>query len=224
MKSSIIGSQLSGGTAIKLSSAMSASEIVALLTRHRCPDITQRLVLDQCGRAPFTGGGSGDVYRGVIDGGTQVAIKCPRVYLTNDVDGRKALKHAARELYAWSRLKHENVQELLGLVQFRGCMAMVSPWMDNGTLLDYIKRNPTIDRCQLGVEISTAVAYLHQHGIVHGDIKSSNVLISRDGVTKLTDFGCARLKKGTLGFTTTSSDAMFSMRWAVGDNLWLACA
>ncbi|KAG8696092.1 hypothetical protein FRC08_007375 [Ceratobasidium sp. 394] len=148
----VMGASLSGSTAPKISSAMPASEIISLLTQHRCPDITERLVLNQCGRAPISGGGSGDVYRGALVGGAQVAIKCPRFYLRqDDKDGHKVLKHAARELYVWSRLKHKNVQELLGLAQFRDCMAMVSPWMDNGTLLEYIEHSPNIDRRQLHI-------------------------------------------------------------------------
>ncbi|KAG8685325.1 hypothetical protein FRC08_013178 [Ceratobasidium sp. 394] len=220
MNSSVTGTSLSSSTAPKVSSAMPASEIISLLTQHRCPDITDRLLLDQCGCAPFSGGGSGDVYRGALVGGTQVAIKCPRFYLRqDDQDGHKVLKHAARELYVWSRLKHKNVQELLGLAQFRDCMAMISLWMDNGTLLEYIERYPNVDRRQLCVEISMAVAYLHQHGMIHGDIKSANVLVSSEGVAKLTDFGCTKLKKGTLGFTTTTSSSMFSTRWAAPEIL-----
>ncbi|KAG8710960.1 hypothetical protein FRC09_020850 [Ceratobasidium sp. 395] len=97
-------------------------------------------------------------------------------------------------------------------------MAMVSPWMDNGTLLQYISRNPTVDRYQLCVAISEGVAYLHQSDLIHGDIKSANVLISNEGVAKISDFGCSELKTSTLCFTTTSV-LKLSIRWAAPEIL-----
>ncbi|KAG8687767.1 Adaptor for signal transduction, partial [Ceratobasidium sp. 394] len=193
----------------------SASDIIALLAQHECPDITHELDLSQSGRAPISGGGFGDIYKGALNGGGIVAIKCPRLYLQrDDAKGRKFLKHAARELYVWSRLKHDNILPLLGLAQYRDQMAMLSPWMDNGTLLDYIERNPTVDRCQLFIEVSEGLAYLHKNGAVHGDIKSGNVLVSREGIAKLADFGCTQLKQNTLRFTTTTPNTAISLRWA----------
>ncbi|KAG9101920.1 Adaptor for signal transduction [Ceratobasidium sp. UAMH 11750] len=200
---------------VTVSSAMSASDIIALLVQHECPDITHELDLSQSGRVPISGGGFGDIYKGTLNGGGIVAIKCPRLYLQrDDAKGHKFLKHAARELYVWSRLKHENILPLLGLAQYRDQMAMLSPWMDNGTLLDYIERNPTVDRCQLFIEVSEGLAYLHKNGAVHGDIKSGNVLVSREGVAKLADFGCTQLKQNTLRFTTTTPNTAISLRWA----------
>ncbi|QRV89105.1 Ephrin type-A receptor 10 [Ceratobasidium sp. AG-Ba] len=98
-------------------------------------------------------------------------------------------------------------------------MAMISPWMDNGTLLQYINRNPTVDRHSLCVGIADGVVYLHYNGAVHGDIKSANVLISREGVPKLADFGCTQLKSCTVGFTTTTSAPQISIRWTAPEML-----
>lgn len=56
---------------------------------------------------------------------------------------------AARELFAWSKCDHDNVAKLIGLAVFRGQLAMVSTWMDNGALPDYLKRAPNADRHQL---------------------------------------------------------------------------
>ncbi|KAG9100172.1 hypothetical protein FS749_016035 [Ceratobasidium sp. UAMH 11750] len=207
-----------------VSSTMSASTIISILVQHKCPNITDRLELARCGRAPISGGGFGDIYQGTLSGGERVAIKCPRLYLQqNDTDSHKVLKHAARELYVWSRLKHNNVLELLGLALFRDQMAMISPWMESGALLDYIKRNPTVDRCQLAIDVSEGVAYLHQNDIIHGDIKSMNILVSREGIAKLADFGCTELKS-TVRFTTTTSVLAFSLRWTAPEMLTGAIA
>ncbi|KAG8790204.1 hypothetical protein FRC12_012535 [Ceratobasidium sp. 428] len=201
-----------------ISSAMvgqSGSAIIAILTKHGCREITDQLDLNKCQhKFPFARGGFGDIYQGTLKGGDKlVAIKCAKVYLEEgDKGGRKALKRVARELYYWSRFEHKNVLGLLGLAQFQDQLAMISPWMDKGTLLQYIKQNPTADRYQLCVDISVGVAYLHQRD-------AANVLISSEGVAMLTDFGCTELKNGTLCFTATTGDPKFTMRWAAPEIL-----
>ncbi|KAG8788710.1 hypothetical protein FRC12_014283 [Ceratobasidium sp. 428] len=150
-------------TTVDISSAMPASTVITILTEHLCSEITDQLDLARCQhRSPFAYGGSGDIYRGTLKDGKEVAIKCVRLYLEDDERGRKALKRTARELYYWSRFEHKNVLELLGLAQFRDQLAMISPWMDKGTLLQYIEQNPAADRYQLCMDIAEGVAYLHQ--------------------------------------------------------------
>ncbi|QRV89056.1 Serine/threonine-protein kinase [Ceratobasidium sp. AG-Ba] len=204
-----------------ISSSMSTSQIIQILVQHRCLDVTSRINFGQCGRAPISRGGSGDVYRGKLIQGEEVAIKCMRLYLPHgEENGQKFIKRAARELYLWSRLKHDNVMELLGLAQFQNQLAMVSLWMNNGTLLTYIGGNPSVDRHKLCVDIASGVAYLHENKMVHGDIKSSNVLVSDGGVAKLADFGCSKLEKNTtLEFTITKSRLYFSTRWTAPEVL-----
>ncbi|KAG8790203.1 hypothetical protein FRC12_012534 [Ceratobasidium sp. 428] len=138
--------------------------IIAILTEHLCCEITNQLDLAKCQHgSPFARGGFGDIYQGTLKGGEKVAIKCARLYLQEDDEkGRKALKRTARELYYWSSFNHKNVLGLLGLAQYHGQLAPISPWMDKGTLLQYIKQNPTADRYQLCADISEGVAYLHQ--------------------------------------------------------------
>ena len=56
------------------------------------------------------------------------------------------LKRAVREVYIWSRLRHVNVQTLLGVIEFEGGLGMVSPWMEHGNLQEYIKMYPNVER------------------------------------------------------------------------------
>ncbi|KAG8708457.1 hypothetical protein FRC09_001255 [Ceratobasidium sp. 395] len=91
--------------------------------------------------------------------------------------------------------------------------------MENGTLLQHIQANPTEDRRKLCADISAGVVYLHQNEIIHGDIKSANVLVSGRGVAKLADFGCTELKTSTLLFTATASSPGISIRWAAPEIL-----
>jgi hypothetical protein len=59
------------------------------------------------------------------------------------------IQRTARELNAWSKLKHPNVLELLGLAQFHDCLAMVSPWMEYGSVMAVIQKSPHLDRYKM---------------------------------------------------------------------------
>ncbi|KAG9088663.1 hypothetical protein FS749_001990 [Ceratobasidium sp. UAMH 11750] len=202
-----------------ISGSMSITEIILILGQHGCPNITGTLDVARCGVAPIAGGGFGDVYQGYLRSGVEIAIKCPRFFLsTNDIN-QADLKAAARELYAWSKYSHPNVVELLGVAQFRDRIAMISPWMKNGTLCQYIIRSPNADRYRLCLGIASGVAYLHSMGTVHGDIKGLNVLISHDGTPKLIDFGNSRLNSSTLRFTGLQTASTFSTRWTAPELL-----
>ncbi|KAG8730122.1 GTP-binding protein Rho1, partial [Ceratobasidium sp. 414] len=121
----------------------------------------------------------------------------------------------AREIHAWAKCDHENVLELFGLTQHRGKLAVVSPWMENGNLRQYLTKNPDVDRLDLCIQITKGLTYLHQRNMrkVHGDLKGANVLISETGVAKLADFGNTRLGEQTLQLTTRTSTP-YSLRWA----------
>ncbi|QRV93573.1 Tyrosine kinase catalytic domain protein [Ceratobasidium sp. AG-Ba] len=176
-----------------ISGAMSMNEIISVLGQHGCPDITSVLDLPHCAAAPIAAGGFGDIYQGQLQTGTEVAIKCPRFFIHRSEIDRSTMKAAARELHAWSKYNHPNVLGLLGVARFRDRIAMISPWMKNGTMSQYIARTPNADRYRLCGEIASGVAYLHGMGTVHGDIKGNS----------------------TLNFTGSQTASSFSIRWTV---------
>ncbi|KAF8598747.1 kinase-like protein [Ceratobasidium sp. AG-I] len=202
-----------------IESTMSASDVIAHLTAHHCPDVTTTLNLPLCHDSPKFRGGFSDIYQGVLLDRTAVAIKCLRLSTNATSDNTKVHKNAARELYTWSRLNHTNVLELLGLALFRNQIAMVSPWMGKGCLKLYTLNNPNVNRCELCSQVADGLAYMHSQGVIHGDIKAANVLVSDEGVAKLTDFGCTTLREDdSLQFTQTGT-VNFSMRWAAPEIL-----
>ncbi|KAG9119625.1 hypothetical protein FRC07_005279 [Ceratobasidium sp. 392] len=204
---------------IIISSSMLAADIIPHLINSGCPDVSDKLDLSQCATHPIAGGGFGDIFQGVLVGGTKVAIKCPRLFLRNDEQGNKILKNIAREIYAWSKLKHPNVLELVGLSTFRGQISIVSSWMENGTLPDYVTKHPEADRFELCAQVASGLAYLHKSDTIHGDIKGSNVLVSESGVAKLADFGNTVIKKHTLDFTDSTGAQRISVRWTAPELL-----
>lgn len=54
-----------------------------------------------------------------------------------------------REIYIWFKARHENIHELLGILMFQGRLGMVSRWMENGNLRQYIQKRPDVDRYKL---------------------------------------------------------------------------
>ncbi|KAG9101311.1 hypothetical protein FS749_008031 [Ceratobasidium sp. UAMH 11750] len=190
------------------------SNIVAILSHHGCPNASELLNLSECGDRPVAFGGFGDIYYGKTKDGMPVAIKCARVNVDEIIESN-TLKAVANELHAWSKCRHENVVDLIGLAQFREQLAIVSPWMANRALPHYLVQNPGVDRYKLCLQIASGLAYLHDNNMVHGDVKGWNVLVSEDGVAKLTDLGSTRLKDTSLQFTSGTNATALSLRWAM---------
>ncbi|QRV95923.1 Tyrosine kinase family catalytic domain protein [Ceratobasidium sp. AG-Ba] len=193
---------------------MTLEDIVSSLGIRGCPDMTIQLDLKTGTQYPISSGGFGDIYRCKLTDGTEVAIKTIRLYNGANEQNAKHLKHAARELYTWSKCRHPNVQPLLGLAMFRGFIGMIAEWESNGTMPEYLERHSDVDRCAMSTQITEGLLYLHELRIIHGDLKGANVLISKDGVARLTDFGNAKLQKHTLQFTKSSTKETLSSRWA----------
>ncbi|CAE6405708.1 unnamed protein product [Rhizoctonia solani] len=128
---------------------MSIQDMFRLLSRHGCVDLSLQMEPDQNGAVLVSGGGFGDIWRGQLSDGTRVAIKTWREALITKGD-YKTLKQAVREIHVWSKMKHVNVHQLMGVVIFKGqSIGMVSEWMDNGNVHEYVRKNPHADRFKL---------------------------------------------------------------------------
>ncbi|CAE7118077.1 unnamed protein product [Rhizoctonia solani] len=195
------------------------TDIVKLLANHGCTDLTASLDDSTCSRYPIANGGLGDVFSGRLRDGSLVAIKTIRTDYDHRHSARAYVKQAAKEIHTWSKCKHHNVVALIGLAVFRDCLAMISYWEENGSLLKYVLNNPSVDRCRLCISICAGLAYLHDNNIIHGDLKGANVLIARDGTAMLMDFGNATLLNATLQFTQTSTTPRMTPRWTAPEIL-----
>ncbi|EUC59491.1 tyrosine kinase domain protein [Rhizoctonia solani AG-3 Rhs1AP] len=181
--------------------------VAACLQQHGCEDLTNSLDLRRCGQLPYTRGGLGAIYRGTLEGGRLVAIKCIESFNGREISERgKNLKRTAREIYAWSHCNHQGVLPLLGFVCFQGQMALVTPWMGAGSLKQYIMKGLLLKPLRTCSQLAAAVEYLHVTGVVHGDIKPDNILMTDQGNAQIADFGNAVLTRPTsLDFTHTTS-------------------
>ncbi|KAG8724809.1 hypothetical protein FRC09_013770, partial [Ceratobasidium sp. 395] len=198
---------------------MPAAAIIGHLGNHGCENVTALLDLSTSSEWPVSSGGFGDVYKVRLHDSAEVAAKTTRLHVDLTSEGEKHLKHAARELYTWSKCSHPNVLKLIGLAVFRGRIGMVSLWMENGSLPTYLLRNPQANRYKISAGISEGLVYLHANDIIHGDLKGLNVLISSDGTPALADFGNSFISNQSLNFTATTSKASISLRWTAPELL-----
>lgn len=84
----------------------------------------------------------------------------------------------AHEIYACSKCKHPNVLESLGLAEFHGHMCLVSPWMEYGTVLQYLISNPSTDRYQTvrqSFSLSYSTSLVTRSFLVRSDIQRSDL-------------------------------------------------
>ncbi|KAL6848758.1 hypothetical protein ACP4OV_021341 [Aristida adscensionis] len=132
-------------------------------------------------------GGFGPVYRGKLQG-RLVAIKMfnPR--------GRQGYFEFEQEALILSSVRHPNIVKLLGLCS--ESMALVYEYLSNNSLERSLRVLSWQDRVRIIQEVRSALMHLHfnkPYAIVHSDIKPANILLGENNISRLGDFGTARL-------------------------------
>ncbi|KAF8504158.1 kinase-like domain-containing protein [Gautieria morchelliformis] len=163
-------------------------------------------------RDPLVQGGHSDIWRTHLmrDGvRTLVALKVLR---RNGRTQDKVTESFQQEVAIWRVLDHANISPLIGVCSnWHGdSPAIVSPWYDRGTASQYLQRHPHADLLAIIKGMADGLAYMHGKGLVHGDLKSANLMIDEHGHARLIDFGLAH-------FVNTHVDVDlpegFSIRW-----------
>ncbi|KEP45474.1 tyrosine kinase family catalytic domain protein, partial [Rhizoctonia solani 123E] len=203
-----------------ITSQMSTQQMFDCLTNSGCIDLSSQMDARQETAMIMSGGGFGDIWMGRLHSGGKVAIKAWRTNTLERCD-YKTLKRAARELFLWSRMDHPNIHRLEGVIMFRDqYLGMVSEWMENGNLHEYLRKYPSADRYQLCIHIASGLEYMHARSTVHGDVKAANVLVSSDGVARLSDFDFSVMSEvSSLVFSASSNSRTGSIRWSAPELL-----
>ena len=140
-------------------------------------------------------GGHGKVYKGVMKDDMEVAVKrC----MTIDEQQKKEF---GKEMIILSQINHRNIVKLLGCCLEVEVPMLVYEFIPNGTLFHLIhdnrSRHISLDtRLRIAYESADALAYLHSCAsppILHGDVKSTNILLNGDLTAKISDFGASIL-------------------------------
>jgi serine/threonine-protein kinase len=147
-------------------------------------------------------GGMGAVYRAVRedDFRMQVAIKL----LNRGTDTEAALSRFRAERQILAGLQHPNIARLLdGGATETGLPYFVMEYVDGTPLLEYGAALPVRRRLELFRQVCEAVQHAHRNLIVHRDLKPANLLVTREGIPKLLDFGIAKLLDSAADGSTT---------------------
>jgi serine/threonine protein kinase len=140
-------------------------------------------------------GGMGEVYRAHDPRlGRDVAIKVLPAGFSADPDRLRRFEHEAR---AAAALNHPNIVVVYDVNTQEGVPYVVSELLEGETLKERIRHGPsdTDTAIRFAVQIADALDAVHRAGIVHGDLKPSNVMVTKAGV-KLVDFGLATESHG----------------------------
>uniref|UniRef100_A0A3Q2Y5E1 Interleukin 1 receptor associated kinase 1 n=1 Tax=Hippocampus comes TaxID=109280 RepID=A0A3Q2Y5E1_HIPCM len=141
-------------------------------------------------------GGFGVVYRARLKN-TDCAVKRLKQDCMQDLNIKETFNAEVEKL---SKFRHPNIVDLLGFCQGPS-VCLIYSYMENRSLEDQLHSvSSTLTwpvRVRIVHEASAALQYLHsppdgRNSVIHGDVKSSNILLDRHLVTKLADFGLAR--------------------------------
>ncbi|KAF9647766.1 kinase-like protein, partial [Thelephora ganbajun] len=135
---------------------------------------------------PYASGGFADIWKGQSDE-HQVCVKAFRTQAAGNLD--KIKRRFYREIIGWKYVSHPNVLPFLGVSETLLPFCIITPWLPNGNIIEYTRKNKRANRLQLLAQAACGLEYLHSLSIVHSDINPGNILISEGGIARLGDFG-----------------------------------
>jgi serine/threonine protein kinase/Tol biopolymer transport system component len=160
--------------------------------------ISQYQILEQLGE-----GGMGVVYRArdtKLD--RDVALKFLPLELTKDPSARERFIHEAK---AASALSHPNVCAIHDIQDYEHQMFIVMDYVDGQTLREKLGSIGYKQVIDIAIQVAEGLAAAHEKGIVHRDIKPENIMIRKDGIAQVMDFGLAKLRGSVTRLTKEGS-------------------
>ncbi len=154
--------------------------------------------------AKIGSGGMADVYKAidtVLD--RPVAVKVLHKYFAEDED---FVSRFRREAQAAASLNHPNIVNIYDWGSENGTYFIVMELLEGQSLKKYISLKGTIppkEAMSIAKKMLSALNFAHKHQIIHRDIKPHNIILTKEGEVKVTDFGIARAGASTMTQTGT---------------------
>ena len=164
------------------------------------PTIPGYTVLEELGR-----GGMGVVFKATAEQLNRfVALK---MILSGDLASPEAGARFLKEAEAVARLQHPQVVQIFRIGDYNGRPYLEMEYIDGGSLADRLDGRPwrPAEAAQLVESLAMAVHHAHLRQIVHRDLKPANILLTADGIPKVTDFGLAKSLGADIDLTRTDS-------------------
>ena len=138
------------------------------------------------------------------------------------------------EIELLSKMNHKNIVKYYGYCKNKNSINIILEYCSKGSLLNLLKDFKHFDENMIKRYISQildGLEYLHFHNIIHRDIKCANILLDKNGVCKLTDFGVAKIMKEDMNLLSSwkgtpnwmapeimasSSSTRYSDIWSIG--------
>ncbi|KAG6335674.1 hypothetical protein ID866_3408 [Astraeus odoratus] len=173
---------------------------------------------------PISGTPTVNIWEGIYLNKQKVAVTMLRAIATNNP---KYLQRFNREADIWRRVweidQGRHILPFYGFFQNDGPYPyIVSPWMQNGSVDDYVKLHPSVDHRALIKHIAEGINILHtmMPPVVHGGIRGANIRVDKYGKPLLADFGLARILEDITGVSvgmTADAGSLDSQRWAASE-------
>lgn len=166
-------------------------------------EIAEYHVLDLVARGAY-----GTVYRASAPDGKIVALKV--LTTPNSADAQEAIRRFQREAEAAMKLNHPNIVRVYdcGLAGKRHFLAM--EYVDGKSLRQLLDRKQVSPKeiVRMGRDLASGLQHAHERGIIHRDMKPENVLVGKDNVPKLSDFGIAKMERSKHARLTATGIAL----------------
>jgi len=137
-------------------------------------------------------GGSGSVYRGIDpESGQPVALK---LFHANYFQSKGHVRELDKSVDEFKTFKHVNVMRIFDFISGDEGEVLVMEYIDGPSLTWYIENRPwnLEERLMICAQICNGLQYIHDQGFTHHDMKPANVLFTRTGVAKLSDYSLYR--------------------------------
>lgn len=160
-------------------------------------------------------GETGDVVLGKY-GRHKVAVK-----IMKETD--EAIRSFLTEACLMTALKHKNLVQLIGIT-IEPNICLVTEYMEKGSLSEYLRtrgrqRVTLMDQIRFAKDTCAGMAYLESKKVVHRDLAARNILISKDYVAKVCDFGLASKEKFSDIYMNSGSGCRIPIKWTAPESL-----